>query len=91
MQRFRTSTPHHPRTDVPGVARRHRAIAGLVLVGGLVVAPISPLATSVLAHGVEPITECVIVNGDGTFTAFFGYNNHENEPADIARTVATIA
>lgn len=84
MQHLRTSTPQHPGTDSPGTARRHRAIAGLVLVGGLVAAPISPLAGSVLAHGVEPITECVIVNGDGSFTAFFGYNNHENEPADIA-------
>ncbi len=25
--------------------------------------------------GLSAITECVIVNGDGTFTAFFGYDN----------------
>jgi hypothetical protein len=31
--------------------------------------------------GLSPVTECVIVNGDGTFTAFFGYDNRTGGPA----------
>lgn len=30
--------------------------------------------------GLTPVTECVIVNGDGTFTAFFGYDNRTGGP-----------
>ncbi len=33
---------------------------------------------------VRPTTECVIVNGDGTFTAFFGYDNRSGRSVDIA-------
>ncbi len=31
--------------------------------------------------GLSAVTECVIVNGDGTFTAFFGYDNRTGGPA----------
>ncbi len=33
---------------------------------------------------VQPVAECVMVNGDGTFTAFFGYRNS----SDATRTVS---
>ena len=33
---------------------------------------------------VRPTRECVIVNGDGTFTAFFGYDNRSGRSVDIA-------
>ncbi len=33
---------------------------------------------------VRPTRECVIVNGDGTFTAFFGYDNRSDRSVDIA-------
>ena len=32
---------------------------------------------------VRPILECVIDNHDGTFTAYFGYENHHGEPVTI--------
>jgi hypothetical protein len=48
------------------------------------------LATSAasIAHAaprgqLRPVTECVIVNGDGTFTAFFGYDNATGRPVEV--------
>lgn len=42
-----------------------------------------PLEELPLLADVRPILECVADNGDGTYTAFFGYENLDGEPGTI--------
>lgn len=38
---------------------------------------------SSLPESVEPVVECIRDNGDGSYTAYFGYNNNNNESVFI--------
>jgi hypothetical protein len=60
---------------------RTLAAAGLSVALLPVAAPVTALAD---ALDVVPILECVSDNGDGTFTALFGYRNEYSTPVTIA-------
>ena len=42
-----------------------------------------PTSTPVPASSVRPVVECVTANGDGTYTAYFGYRNDGEERVTI--------
>jgi hypothetical protein len=54
----------------------HVALAAVIAVAGLVAAPAPASALS----SVKPLLDCVVQNGDGSWTAIFGYDN-PNESA----------
>lgn len=79
-----TTPTRVPPTDTSGPSRPRRIrrlVAGLaVALGALTIGAGTSAAQDVpevpvAPPEVRPIAECVIVNGDGSFTAFFGYSN----------------
>jgi hypothetical protein len=54
-----------------------RLIASIAVTVALAVVIVGGLGAGAVHadEAVRPVAECVIVNGDGTFTAFFGYRN----------------
>ena len=62
--------------------------AGAVALVAFLCAPVAPATAAPdddgshhdAEAGLSSVTECVIVNGDGTFTAFFGYDNRTGGP-----------
>lgn len=81
---------HLPRTTQT-VRPRRRVAARWALAAatlGAAIAPLVPTAAAAervaeRASGLAPVAECVIVNGDGTFTAFFGYENTTGRTVDV--------
>lgn len=55
------------------------ALLGFALAGALV--PAAPAGAA--ARDVQPVLECVMVNGDGTYTAFFGYDSSSSSVETI--------
>jgi hypothetical protein len=50
-------------------------VGGPVSVGPVSVGPGVAHAAEAPTAEIRPVAECVLVNGDGSFTAFFGYSN----------------
>jgi len=60
--------------------------AGAINVAGSTSAPVSvsySVGTAVIDAASRPVIECVVTNGDGTYTARFGYSNHNSAAVTI--------
>jgi lipopolysaccharide/colanic/teichoic acid biosynthesis glycosyltransferase/translation initiation factor IF-1 len=69
--------PAAPPTPRPGSALMVRSGLILALVGALLVLPTLSLVAEAMVkvQPIKPILECVAINDDGTYTAYFGYLN----------------
>lgn len=66
---------------LPHAPRFRRTILSIVLA----VAFVAGMGARIVEaeDGLTPVAECVIVNGDGSFTAFFGYRNTSGETQTV--------
>lgn len=96
LDQLPTHRPHRPHGSSPRPrrARRGRAAGSrrvrLVAVVGVALATLGSSPATVDAapaaapdRGLAPVAECVIVNGDGSFTAFFGYTNASGRTVEM--------
>jgi hypothetical protein len=67
-----------------------RLVAALLVMCACLVAPATATVARADDNDVRPVAECVVVNGDGTFTAFFGYTNRSSRTQTITGSRNTV-
>jgi uncharacterized metal-binding protein YceD (DUF177 family) len=74
--------------DVPGPVVNNAELTGTDPTGGSVSATASASVT-ITREAIAPVLTCVAANSDGTYTAFFGYDNPNSYPVTIEKSSTT--
>ncbi|MGY1763582.1 hypothetical protein ACI79G_06570 [Geodermatophilus sp. SYSU D00779] len=71
--------------DKPSVRYPHSLLRAVLVAAVAVVALVAAPGTASAKGTVVPLLDCVLTNGDGSWTAVFGYENTSSSPVRIPR------